>query len=338
MGFDKHDTTFGFAIEGLTDLRYLMPLMIRLQQLNIVPYVFVHVTRVKYNGLSFDDILPLQRQNMNILLSLLNIYVPVCKFISKTEAEKINFDVLFGIEMQDTLYKIPHKKLIVVHHYLDYQTFARNMTDDYVATTKYVIWSKRCADDMDIKFPHIKKIIIPPITMSNYELSIATGLNVLKSLGRNDTQPVVTFYYPQSDLTHAVEKMYDALSAVGAFVVFKQRRKHGEIPKKFKNRVYDDVWFPSESIILPMLSTVCVCMGSGVYLELEEAGLRCVEYNVTEFSQHYLRGQNTESFYSSDDLDSCIDKAVEWSKLQLIKPNAASADDLDRVLFDHLNK
>jgi hypothetical protein len=51
--------------------------------------------------------------------------------------------------------------------------------------------------------------------------------------------------------------------------------------------VYDDIWYPSESIFYPALSAICVGFGTGAYTDLVSAGITFVDCALPGYSQEY---------------------------------------------------
>jgi hypothetical protein len=92
------------------------------------------------------------------------------------------------------------------------------------------------------------------------------------------TKTAFVFYPDQGDVTLAND-VIQSLEDIGCAVFVKQRRKHQAVSSK-GTHVFDDVWYPSEAIVGPLLSDIVIAFGSTAYVDLVPVGVLYVNVDI----------------------------------------------------------
>jgi hypothetical protein len=87
-----------------------------------------------------------------------------------------------------------------------------------------------------------------------------------------------TLFFPESRMTDKFKKVYDHFRSRGYQTYVKQRRKHQTIPDSFEKAFYDDVWYPTESVFLPIMSDITVGFETSAYTDLIYTGRNYIDF------------------------------------------------------------
>lgn len=108
---------------------------------------------------------------------------------------------------------------------------------------------------------------------------------------------IVTMFYPEVD-SHAVFKeIYEYVTSKGYEIYVKQRAKNQMIPTYVNNPVYDNIWYPSESIMLPIISDFCIGFGTSAYTDLVHLNRQFIDLSIPPYSKKYHKPSNS-NFYT----------------------------------------
>lgn len=99
---------------------------------------------------------------------------------------------------------------------------------------------------------------------------------------------VCTLFFPERSYVKEFKQVYNALIENGYTCVIKQRRKHQSVPSDFQHVYYDDVWYPTESIALPLNSDLVVGFETSSYLDLARCGIPYVNFMLSALDNSYV--------------------------------------------------
>jgi len=102
-------------------------------------------------------------------------------------------------------------------------------------------------------------------------------------------QNIATMFYPESGSQDMFKRIREALDSRGYTTHIKQRRKNQVVPTEFDNIFYDDLWYPTESIFLPIISDVIVGFGTSAYTDLIHINRSFVDLCIPDYSKKYYK-------------------------------------------------
>jgi len=131
-----------------------------------------------------------------------------------------------------------------------------------------------------------------PVTLWDYKNTISAAIHskMLKN-------KLVTMFYPETGSHDIFKCVYEYLLAQGYEIYVKQRAKNQGVPSYIKNIVYDEVWYPSESILLPVISDFCVGFGTSAYTDLVFLNRDFIDICIPNYAKQYYK-PDRKNFYS----------------------------------------
>jgi len=288
-----------FAVFDLTMLRYYGPIIQHLKYDKNIEFIMgYHTENQKYNGLK-------NGVNFEKYKEIVQLLGPITS-IPYSE-EKIDCDLLFSIENFNKEY-FSYEKHIVIQHGFDYIYGAPN-TD---SKSSYMCNSEMYGLDIQKRF-NLEYCVPPlPVTLSNFNYQIEFAKKQIET-----TKDIAFILYPEVGHKRLVNSIIKYLRKKDFFIIIKQRKKNQKVPKRLGADliIYDEIWYPSESIFYPLISKIVLGFGSSAYTDLAEAGINYVDNAVMEYattSGYYLKPNLENFWYIEKDF-------VEESKLLIDK-------------------
>jgi hypothetical protein len=275
-----------FNISNLSQMRYFGPILELLgdeQDFQIILCVFRYGE--KYQRLTTDI-------NYNKFKEIITTIVPDAKIILMKDSNsnfdrkgsKVKCDVLFTSEISDLEY-FEFKKHYAIQHGFDYIWLGHRA----IPKTVYLTHSK--VYGLDLQRKHKIKFLVPPVPVafSNIKKQIQFAKNQI-----NTDKNIAFLFFPEKGLIRLTQKIIKYLKNKDFFVIVKQRRKNQLVPVKIGADliVYDDIWYPSESIFYPLISKIVIGFSSSAHTDLCEIGINYID-NAT--LKHYRKDQNIHS-------------------------------------------
>lgn len=96
-----------------------------------------------------------------------------------------------------------------------------------------------------------------------------------------------TLFYPEIDHHQTFSAVHARLTDLGFDLFIKQREKNQKVPHRFRNVHYDRWWYPSESIVLPIISDACVGFGTSAYTDIVHLGKPFIDLCLPGYSKTY---------------------------------------------------
>ncbi len=253
-----------FPTPDLTSLRYFVPIIELIKDSkNIEVLIYFRRDCVKYNCLKNE-------KNYNIFKKITSSLNPA-KIIPMTNS-KIKCDVLFTIENVDR-HKFHYKKHYAIQHGFDYQ----NLGIHSDSKTIYLCHSDLYGLDLFSKY-NTKYLTPPlPVAFSNLNDQIKYARKMVTT-----NKEIAFIFYPYKGYVSLTRSIVKDLKKKDYFIIVKQRRKWQEISKKIGADLilYDDIWYPSESIFYPLISKFAIGFGTSSYTDLCEVGMNYIDIPV----------------------------------------------------------
>tara|TARA_Y100000034_G_C6861461_1_gene392123 strand:+ start:152 stop:1282 length:1131 start_codon:yes stop_codon:yes gene_type:complete len=276
---DLDDINVAFYLKDMTCLRYFIPILRAINEINknIQIYLFVDKTG-KYNSI----VSPAHIKIFNEQIQKLNI--EKIKIIDFKEFKKQNLiistQVLFSGTASDTgngdldhgKYFNFNKKIVVQHgfDYLGPKKGCRSSCNK----TLYIVADEIYGRDIVNRMKSKAKYIVPKFP-PQYWYSEEQKLYFKNYFNINDNDKVAFILYPEKGYHKIALGHTDYLSKLDFKIFIKQRRKNQLIDQAFQKinnvfSLYDDVWYPSEAVGIPLLSDLCIGYGSGGYVDISK--------------------------------------------------------------------
>jgi hypothetical protein len=103
----------------------------------------------------------------------------------------------------------------------------------------------------------------------------------------------------------------------------------------YENVFYDDLWYPTESILLPIISNFSVGLGTSAYTDLVHLNREFIDLSIPDYSKKYYKPQKENFTSISSDYYQNFCKLVH-KEITLEEKLANPCDDL--VIFDFLQR
>lgn len=268
-----------FYVFDLTHFKTFGPIIKALKHSGLNDITFLFTRRnSKYNGFGND-------KNFNTFLNFANFFEAK---IHNTDVALISghFDYVFTVENQDygCLQSLDETATqIIIQNGFDYTQIRNKQTK---LKQKFVLASRDYEEDYR-KISTLPCVYLPiPVTYCDWEYSKKFGEKRIEDASKN-----ITIFYPESGYTDLVDKLISKIFDMGLTVSIKQRRKNQSVAVK-DSRVkvfYDEQWFPSESIFLPLNSICSVGFGTSAYVDATVAGLNFIDVPLPSYAQQYLK-------------------------------------------------
>ena len=276
--------------ESMTDLRYFLPLCRTLDRIERDINVYLYYTSSgKYNAVD---------RNLEVFLSILsqgsfsNIRI---SHISNLNISRSIFDFLFTVEGINTFNLKPgkenkptisdtikFKKRFCIQHGFDYLNFASS-------DKEYIVTSKCYSDDLIDRFSC--KSFISEIPISFWDIEDQLSL-IEKGFKDKFSEKSVCIFYPEKGYHNEVLDIINFLIEKQYNIIIKQRKKNQGIPREYLNHQnifvsFDNLWYPSESIIGPAVTNFAIGFGTSAYFELAPAGVKYIDVAIPEYSKPF---------------------------------------------------
>lgn len=241
------------------DLRYLIPIIKRLEDHD--QHIYLEKTNTKYNAISKFE---------KILENIIDKEIPFIKYYNN---EVKDFDIIFTVENFPPIpQNASFKKKVCIQHGLDYFVF--NLKDNK-DSTEYIL------HDSIYKVPFKQHIPKVPITFWD-----------IKSFNKKQSSQKVFIFYPEMGHHDLVENIVQYLNEIGCQVIIKQRRKWQAIPSLNAKILYDDNWYPSESIVEPYNCHLAIGFSTTSYVDLIPVGVPFVDNCIKQTEFDYIKPES----------------------------------------------
>lgn len=252
---ERHSVRVAYVTHDLTHLRYFIPFSRCLHRCasDIEQSFFLPRGNPKYNGLRSDT-------NYSACQRLIAQH---CPYASETDGSG-NFDIVIQVEVGAYL---KCDRRISLEHGFDY-AFRASELKEQVET--YVCSSELTRD-------HASSLGVP---------AIISPLPVcMWDVGETQATPsTALLFYPDQGDADIANEVIEHLEKQGFLVFVKQRRKWQSISGG-GTHLYDDVWYPSEAVVVPLASDLVIGFGSSAYVDLVPMGVTYVNIDI-----HHDRG------------------------------------------------
>ena len=272
-------------MEGMTTLRYFMPIISLLSKKDCEIFLAYPVDGTgldKYNSV---------RVNFNAFSALCRNITPRVSIIQVTSQNTFKTDVLFTVECVprsiEGNYFIYDKKFCIQHG-TDYTQFAKNKD----SKTTYIALDSQYSEDMNENLGVSAVYPGSPVTFWNIEQQLEFIKPALFGKDSNfklkSDDKIACIFYPDSEGRKEANAVITHLTNNNYKIFIKQRRKH-QHPDNigFQNTwvIYDDLWYPSESIFIPAISDLCIGFSSAAYCDIVPSEINYVDISITDNSK-----------------------------------------------------
>lgn len=272
--------------EGMTDLRYFLPLCRAIRHLcNDIKIEMYYTFSGKYNSIprNFNRFLDVMKDGFDYI---------VFKGIYEDDI-KVSTDVLFTIENISDFNISPgkknkksintsfsYRKRFCIQHGLDYLNFASS-------DKEYIVTSSCYSDDLMSRFSCSSVTSEIPISFWDIENQLSL---INKEIKDRFSKKSVCIFYPEAGYHNEVLEIINFLIERKYNIIIKQRRKNQGLPKEYFNHrdisiCFDDLWYPSESIISPAITGFTIGFGTSAYTELVPAGIKYIDVAIPDYSK-----------------------------------------------------
>lgn len=267
-----------FYLPDATSLRYYIPLIRSLIERSCFDEYYVFYTRrnVKYNGLYHANV-------FDACVRAMQLYIPSAVMID-VDADihcSTECDALFTIECGTWLDTFSFGTHFAIQHGVDARL---GLSKHSHKRTIYLVTSPIYIDGCDVRYE-----VVSPISCWLHDSYVLAS-----------NASYVCVFYPENGLNEYVITLCDMIAdTFGLGVVIKQRSKSQRVPATNHTVMYDTVWYPSESIVVPLRSLVTVGFGTSAYTDLAHCGVPFVDVTVTDYSVLYPKPK-LDNFLSID--------------------------------------
>ncbi len=271
-----------FATPGISYLRYFGPVIEYIQDEKNIEIIFaIRKDSNKYLALGLEE-------NYYKFLDLLDLYFNSPEIINDFDLKKkkIRCDVLFTLCGVDNI-KFDYKKHYAIQHCYDQTVHGKNSDSKTIHIVNNEIYGQQVQSKFNTKF-----IVAPiPVAFSNLTTQIEFARKFVP-----DSEKVVTIFFPRDGSIRLVRSIVKYLKELDYFTVIKQRRKNQRVPNNIGSDliVYDDIWYPSESIFFPAISEFAIGFGSSIWTDLCDAGIPVIDNSVPKYvrkCEYYIRAE-----------------------------------------------
>lgn len=242
-----------FVVDDMTMLRYYVPLSRRIHAFDasIKQSFFLRLDNHKYNGLS-------NLANRDRCMEILDVY---CGYGNIVYDDAVEYDIVFQVESGS---KLKCKKRVAIQHGFDYVGHLNDLKSN---VDVYICSSKETANEPSDAGLNC---VVPPLPVSVWDLQNIVSVS---------DKPAVLVYYPDQGENELATQLVDCLEAANVRVIVKQRKKHQAIMSAGIH-VYDEMWYPSEAIVLASTSHLTIGFGSSAYTDLVPLGIKYVNIDI----------------------------------------------------------
>lgn len=311
MSKKKQDVIF--AIECMTTLRYVLPIMKAIKKRKSRTKIRIYArSSNKYNCplrniKALNDIIEKRiGKDVQTYVGSMNDY---------ESQEKIECDYLFTVE--NTPFSRPgrifkYKKRYCIQHGTDYWHFADKVSDN---STSYIASGELYKKDILENYNANLNILTTktPLSFWEYENDYVELADEISKKIPHEGKKTVCLFYPETSFHGAVFDVIDTLKSEFFFFI-KQRRKNQPIPQKLLSLksgscgIYDDMWYPSEAILLPGYCDVSVGFGTSAYIDIVNYGLRYVDWPLHNKTEKYPKPNILDNYMMAESTGDMIEK------------------------------
>lgn len=277
-----------FYIEDMTCLRYALPFIKMAKKLldEDVPLVYNDIAYThKYNSIKkyqqrFQEIC----EENSISLTTQRDAVHI---------KRLKVKNLFCVE--NTSKEIEHENYYSFQHGFDYTGLHKNVQHaTYLVTEQYF---KDALEGFGLR------ALVQPTPTVFWDWDHHINEAVLAS--PHVKEKIAMMFYPEVGHHDIFKQVKERLESSGYKTYIKQRLKNQHVPPEFENIFYDHVWYPSESIFLPMLSDFSIGFGTSAYTDLVHINRDFIDLSIPDYSKNYYKPERsnfisiTNNFYEN---------------------------------------
>lgn len=263
-----------FYVDSMTTLRYAIPFIKTVKKLlnKEVMLIYSVACRHKYNSnIKYENLLQEICKKHQIL------------FANQEEDLRVNSIKtrnLFCLE--NTSEEIICENYYSFQHGFDYTGLCKkNFNTTYLVTEQHF--------KNELANLNIKSIVQPtPVAFWDWDYYLNEFMTSKEFL---EKEKIVTMFYPENGSHEIFKQIKEKLDSIGYTIYVKQRRKNQTVPKEFNNVFYDDMWYPSESIFLPMMSDLLIGFGTSAYTDLIHINRSFIDLCIPDYSKNYYKPQ-----------------------------------------------
>lgn len=233
---------------------------------------------------------------------------------SENDLEIIDFgsrsltcEKLFAVE--NTFTNIKFRSISSFQHGFDWSTLAKKCRSaTYLVTEEY--FQKQIFD------LGMRAIVQPiPVVFWDWEHNI----KLIDSFGLDLNKKCATLFYPQEGYHKQFTLIYERLKQLGYETNIKQRKKHQNIPNNFSLNYYDEFWYPTESIFLPIASDVIVGFETSAYTDLVHINRDFIDFCITKESRNFYKPRQNNFYVMPRDQKEAYNAFCDHKMLKLTK-------------------
>ena len=269
-------------------LKYYGPIIELIKDEKNIELIFaVKKDSRKHNSLYFEE-------NYNKFLEILDLYFNSPEIINIIDTtEKIKCDILFtvtGLHNQ----KFDYEKHYAIQHSYD------NLVHGIYSDNKTIHLCSNEIYGLQLQSKFNTNYIIPPVpvSLSNMETQIEFAKKIIST-----DKKIITIFFPHKGSIRLVRSVVKFLKYQDYFVIIKQVRKSQAVPKNIGADliVFDDIWYPSESMFFPLISEIAIGFGSAIYIDLSEVGINIIDNAIPKYARlgksHYIKPNHKNYWY-----------------------------------------
>lgn len=256
-----------FYIEDMTSLRYAVP--------------FVKAARILTGTnvvIAYDSMFNTKKYNTipSHLTRLSSVFKE--NDIDYVDMKGKSISCLHAYCVENTIRQVNNEKLYSFQHGFDFTNLAKNNK-----SAVYLVTDKEVSLQIG-KIGLISEVQPIPVMFWDWEFH----LDFIDKCEFNKKKSA-TLFYPEEDLNDFFRVVYDNIASAGYMTYVKQRRKNQAVPNGLETVFYDTVWYPSEAVILPMISDVCIGFGTSAYIDIVHLNRQYIDFAIPEYSKKYYK-------------------------------------------------
>lgn len=289
-----------FYIEDMTSLRYAVPFIKTVKRLLNKDIILI------YNDVA-------RQEKYNSIKRYLERFQKICDENDVTSIthrdflrdNKLKVKNLFCIE--NISKDIDHENYYSFQHGFDYVTLYKNVKHaTYIVNEQYFKQS--------IERLGIKAVVQPtPVVFWDWEYYINYSCNIGLDI------KTAMLFYPEKDSYYSFSLIYNRLKQLNYETLIKQRKKHINIPSEFSTSYYDEIWYPAESIILPIFSDVIVGFQTSAYTDLVHLNRDFIDFAISDESRGFYKPLSNNFRTMPIDFKAAYNEFINYKIPQLTK-------------------
>lgn len=259
----------GFFVDDMTSLRYAIPFIKAARELVGVDVVlFFSDKSDKYNSIRHH------RPRFDAVCEENDIDP-----YNTHDIPALEVDTLVCVE--NVTGGIAHKRCFSFQHGFDYRTLSKS-----VSGAVYLVTEDQFSRDLaGVGVPSM----IQPIPVVFWDWDFTVSFIEKTELLRDKS---ATMFYPEVGLHDAFSEVWTTLRKRDWVTYTKQRMKNQLIPNHIDLGFYDKVWYPSESIFLPMCTDVTIGFGTSAYTDIYHIR-PFIDFSLPAYSKDYYKPTST---------------------------------------------